>query len=77
MTNSGSDAWQLARVAESLKFMLGDLEDRRKTIRLHAWHESSWRVVYQESTAMKATVNEMQATLSELCTILEEKARTT
>ena len=74
MTNSVSREWHLARRAEDCLFLLGDLDDRRKTIRVQAWHEGDWATVYKEATEMKATVATMRKELAELFEALAKEA---
>jgi hypothetical protein len=40
------------------------VDERRKVIRVQAWHEGNWTAVYQEATAMKKELEELKAVLS-------------
>ena len=75
MASSRGSAWRDAQDAERLAFLLGDLDERRRTIRVQAWHEGSWGAVYDEVTAMRDVLAEARAIVAGLHSELVEKAR--
>jgi len=75
MTNSRAPEWHDAHEAERLVFLLGDLDERRRVIRRQAWHEGSWGAVYDEATAMRETIRELQERIGATYAALMERAK--
>jgi hypothetical protein len=49
---SRSQEWKRVRTLEDAQALLDRVDERRRVIRRHAWHEASFDAIYQEATAM-------------------------
>jgi hypothetical protein len=53
------------RSLEEWLTLVGQIEERRRVIRRHAWREGSWQQVFIEATEQGKTVSRLRAVLSE------------
>lgn len=77
MTNSNCTAWQNVRNVEDLLALVNQVDERRRVIRKQAWHEGSWRAVFEEATAMRAELNTLHDLLADAWGVLYAVARST
>ncbi len=52
-SRSRSEAWDWVRALEDLQAVLVRIDDRRKVIRLQAYHEGSFDAIYDEAVGLE------------------------
>lgn len=63
MTNSRGEAWARVRQVEDVMAVVARIDERRRVMRVHAWREGSWDVVFQEATDMQADIMRLKELL--------------
>lgn len=66
MVCSRNAAWDRVRNVEDVLAMLSRVEDRRKVIRLQAWHQGSFPAIYEEATRMQGELAELRELLGQV-----------
>lgn len=56
--------WERVRGLEDALALLSNVEDRRRVIRVQAWHQADWGRVFVEATRMKKDVARLKELLS-------------
>lgn len=75
MTISRCESWDRVRCVEDLLALLSVIGGRCQVIRVQAWHEGSWAVVFAEATAMREELSELKGELAATWARLHAAAR--